>query len=89
MNKRNKNKKTNAQKISDSVLEIPAIDIVSDKEASVWGTKGVIEYTRDLIRLNCGHLIVSFCGSDFNMKALSIEEVIITGTIFSIEFTNC
>ena len=85
----NKNKKTNTQKLSDRILEVPSIDIVSNREASIWGTKGIIEYTKDLIRLNCGNLIISIHGIDLTMKALSVEDVVIKGTISNIEFTDC
>ncbi len=89
MSKRNKDKKSNVRHLSDAILEIPAIDMVSNREASVWGTKGVIEYTKELIRLNCGDIIVSFQGLELTMKALSVEEVIINGIIANIEFTDC
>lgn len=89
MGKHIKDKKINYGKISEVLLETPSIDIISNREASLYGAKGIIEYTKDLIRLNCGHMTVSFHGADLNMKALSVEDVIIKGKFAEIEFTDC
>ena len=89
MNKSNTKIKTNKRNLSDKILEIPAIDMVSNREISIWGTKGVIEYTEELIRLNCGDIIVLIKGINLSMKALSVEDVIINGIISSLEFTSC
>ena len=89
MSKRCNNKKINMHNFSENVLELPSIDMVSNREASVWGTKGIIEYTKELIRLNCGNMVVSFKGLDLIMKALSVEDVIINGIISSVEFSDC
>ena len=71
------------KKISDS----PDINIISNREVCITGTKGVNEYTRDLIRLNCGHLIITIRGNFLNMTALSVEEVIIRGELLCFEFS--
>ena len=89
MGKYIKEKKSKTEKFSEVLLEMPSIDIVSNREASLYGTKGIIEYTKDLIRLNCGNMVVSFHGMDLNMKALSVEDVIINGNFAQIEFTDC
>ncbi len=87
--KRVKDKKTNFSDFSSAVFEIPDISIISNREATICGTRGVIEYTQNLIKLNCGHLILTVKGTDLNMIALTIEEVIIRGVIMNIEFSNC
>ena len=89
MAKRDKEKTKNKNNISSALLEIPDISIISNREISVFGTKGVIEYTPELIKLNCGHLLITIKGCDLNMMALSIEEVIIKGVITDIVFFNC
>ena len=67
--------------------DTPDINIISNREACITGTKGVNEYTRDLIRLNCGHLILTIKGKNLNMTALSVEEVIIRGELVTFEFS--
>lgn len=85
-------KKTNNKAkvpLSSAILEIPDISIISNRQANIYGSKGVIEYCPDLIKLNCGHLILSVKGSELSMVALSIEEVNIKGLIASVEFCSC
>lgn len=67
--------------------DVPDINIISNREACITGTKGVNEYTRDLIRLNCGHLLLTIKGRCLNMTALSVEEVIIRGELISFDFS--
>lgn len=75
--------------LSSTILEIPDISIISNRQANVFGSKGVIEYCPDLIKLNCGHLILTIKGSELNMVALSVEEVNISGIIAGVEFCSC
>ena len=75
--------------LSSAILEVPDISIISNRQATVFGTKGVIEYCSDIIKLNCGHIILTLKGSELNMVALSIEEVNIRGLIASVEFCSC
>lgn len=75
--------------LSSAILEIPDISIISNREANIFGTKGIIEYRPDLIKLNCGHLILTIKGSGLTMVALSIEEVNIKGLITSLDFCSC
>lgn len=75
--------------ISSAILEIPDISIISNRQVNIFGSKGVIEYRHDLIKLNCGHIILTIKGSELNMVALSIEELNINGIIASIDFCSC
>ena len=75
--------------IYSKVSDLPDINITSNREACITGTKGVTEYTRDLIRLDCGHINLTIKGKHLNMTALSIAEVIIKGELLSVEFSYC
>ena len=66
--------------------DLPDTSIISNKEACISGIKGITEYTRDLVRLNCGSLLLTIKGKRLNMTALSVEEVIIRGELLSVEF---
>ena len=72
-----------------SNLSPMTVDLISNKEALINGCKGIIEYDECAVRINCGHLIVSFEGSDLSIKALSVEEIIVSGEIMKIEFSKC
>lgn len=84
--------KDKISKISASATQSinPAtVDLISNKEALISGCHGVIEYDEKCVKVNCGSLIIGFGGIGLSIKALSIEEIIVTGEIFKIEFTNC
>ena len=67
--------------------DIPDINIISNREACITGTKSITEYTQEHIRLDCGYILITVKGSCLNMTALSVEEVIIKGELLSLEFS--
>lgn len=84
-----KDSTTVQKKLSHTFHETPDISIISNREATVYGTKGVIEYRAELIRLNCGHIMLTVKGNCLCMSALSVEEVIIKGEITNLDFSSC
>lgn len=75
--------------IYSKASDLPDINITSNREVCITGTKGITEYTRDLIRLDCGHILLTIKGEQLNMTALSVAEVIIKGELLSVEFSYC
>lgn len=73
----------------NKISDVPDINIISNREACITGAKSVTEYTKDLIRLNCSHLLLTVKGKHLNMTALSVEELIIKGELLSVEFSYC
>lgn len=88
-----KSKKTIKNKITKN-LEIPSssfiggskITLNSNDEAIVEGCKNIIEYFEDNIKLNLGNKTVTFLGSNLSINALTINGVVISGKITSLEF---
>ncbi len=74
------------EEFSDYLL--PHIIFNSTAEALVEGSKGVVEYNTKKVRLNCGKYIVKFSGVNLSIRALNINETIITGDIMSLEFCS-
>lgn len=70
--------------VSEALL--PHIDFCANRQATVQGCKGVIEYNCDRVRLNCGGTVVKFVGTELTIKAQSIEEITVEGNIVSMEF---
>ncbi len=70
--------------VSEALL--PHIDFCSNRQATVQGCKGVIEYNCDRVRLNCGDNVVKFSGTELTIMAQSIEEITVEGNIVSMEF---
>lgn len=64
------------------------IEILGNKEAIIDGCKGVLEYEDNSIKLNLNSKSVRFRGMNLELKAYAIEQVIISGIIISIEFSD-
>lgn len=62
------------------------IEIHSNKTAVVDGCIGVIEYTPEVITLNCGNGTVMFVGSGFIISSYLDRGLVLEGKITSIEF---
>lgn len=77
--------------IEDDILSevsLPHIDLDSDKSALVDGCFGVIEYSDEIVRINCKDLVVKFVGGDLSIRAVSVEKICVSGRIISVEFCS-
>ncbi len=61
-------------------------EINSNREVIVEGSKGILQYDENIIRVNMGNMIVSFSGRKLSLKCLSTDSLIVVGFITSIEF---
>lgn len=84
---RNKLAEFSKEEFSDYLM--PHIIFNASKEATVEGSKGIIEYKPDTVRVNCGDYILKFKGENLSVKAPTPDEVSISGMIVSFEFTSC
>lgn len=84
-----------SQKLGSS-LELPDsaipgnchIVLSSNREATVDGCRGVLQYDDDVIRLNAGSVVVRFVGKDLMIRFIKAEQAFITGQILSVDFTS-
>lgn len=89
MQKRTKDRKNTIKSGIAEKLNLSTIDLISNKEATLCGCSGVVEYDENNVKINCGDIIACFSGTELSIKALSVEELIVSGEIVRIEFTNC
>ncbi|MBQ7541263.1 MAG: YabP/YqfC family sporulation protein [Clostridia bacterium] len=64
------------------------IELSGNREAVVDGCVGVLQYEDTAIRLSTGRRIVRFTGSDLMIRTMQQNQVLITGTILSVEFVS-
>ncbi len=83
-----KNKVVEFAKEEFSDYLLPHVVFNSCCEVLIEGSKGVLEYNTKTVRINCGRYILKFCGDDLCIRALSIDEIIITGCIMKFEFCS-
>lgn len=68
--------------------DLPRIEIVGDKRVLVENHKGILEYGDNIMRINCGKMIVRIAGEGLNLQALSLSELAVTGKITSVEYVT-
>jgi sporulation protein YqfC len=68
------------------VLDVPNIKAVGDSEVTIENHKGIIEYSKDILRINSSLGIIKLSGENLQIKEISQEDISITGQIYSIEF---
>lgn len=67
---------------------IPHLELVGNSECVVDGLKGIIEYTKEKIKINLGKYFVTFLGDGLYINSFSHEGAVIQGTIISVEFES-
>ena len=75
------------EEFSDYLM--PHIIFNSCKEATIEGSKGIVEYKTNIVRVNCGKYILRFRGENLSVKAPTTDEIIVSGEIVSFEFCSC
>lgn len=88
-----------SEKLSESIgrsLDLPQdalsgyarIELCGNREASVEGCQGVLEYSDCSVTLNTGKLTVRICGCDLTICSMQDSSTVIKGTITGIDFGN-
>jgi sporulation protein YqfC len=75
------------EEFSDYLM--PNITFNSCKTATVEGSRGVLEYKPDRVRISCGKYILKFIGDGLCIRSPDTDQVIISGKIVSFEFSDC
>ncbi len=81
-----KSKRISLDELRD--YRLPHIIFNSCHEVLIEGSKGIIEYSEKTVRLNSGNFILKFCGDSLCIRALTTDEIIITGDILLFEFCS-
>lgn len=66
--------------------QLPEFSFLGNREVVIEGSKGVLEYSEELIRINTKIAVVCFFGRQLNLKCISSTELIIEGFITKVEF---
>ena len=64
------------------------IELKSNREAMIEGSKGVLEYKENIIRIALKEFIVSFSGRNLKLKCISPTSLTIEGVMLGVEFTD-
>lgn len=72
--------------VKEEISSKSQIELISNKEAVIQGTKGIIEYSDELIRVSLEDFEVQFYGQKLNIECLSQDSLEIKGIIYRIEY---
>lgn len=64
------------------------IELCGNREAVVDGCQGILQYEETVIRVSTGRLIVRFTGSDLCIRTMQRNQILICGTIVSVDFSS-
>lgn len=72
----------------DFISKESFIELRSNREAMIEGSKGVLEYSETTIRIALREFVVSFFGRNLKLKCISPTSLTIEGAILSVEFSD-
>ncbi|WP_341534061.1 sporulation protein YqfC [Sporosalibacterium faouarense] len=70
----------------DIVLDLPKITMIGNLQVYIENHKGIIEYSKQRIRINTNIGILRITGKDMYIRNIVTEEVIVVGEIAELEF---
>ena len=71
---------------ADAVANVPRVEILGDGELRMAPHRGILAYGPEEIHISGGKLVVLVRGSGLELRAMTPEELLITGAITSVEF---
>ncbi len=79
--------KNNLPTLPNSHLE-PMIELISNREATIEGIDGIVEYTDNLISINCRCYIFNLQGFNLSIRSNSKDSITVSGCITDIKFAS-
>lgn len=62
------------------------LELAGNREATVDGCGGVLEYTEEEVRIRYGHGVLRFLGRGLTMHSLAVKTLVVTGYITEIDY---
>ncbi len=70
----------------DIMLDLPRITLIGDLQLYIENHKGIVEYSKQRIRINTKSGVIRVTGKDLSIKTVITEEIIVCGYIDTIDF---
>ena len=72
---------------ADALPGTALITLTGNRRLHIDRHRGILEYGRELISVNCGSKVIVVYGSGLELAAMSAADLLITGEINRVEFT--
>ena len=66
----------------------PRVEIIGNSRVVVENHRGIQEYDDGVLRVKCSGCEVRITGDGLTLTAMSLDELAVTGTIVSVEYTS-
>ena len=80
-------KTAQALDLPGEVVGLPRVEIVGRQEQRMENHRGILAYGPEEILISGGKLIIKVRGTGLELKAMNAGELLITGTLLSVELT--
>ena len=81
-----KNKSVIGKLPVDFMYNLPVIEFTANRQVTVEGSTGVLQYEKEVIRINTNSMVIAFNGRNLSLKCISSTAIVIDGFITSTEF---
>ena len=71
---------------ADALAGVHRVEVVGDGELRMAPHRGILAYGPEEIHISGGSLVVLVRGSGLELRAMTPEELLITGTVTAVEF---
>lgn len=71
---------------ADALAGAPRVEIVGDGELRMGPHRGILAYGPEEIHISGGSMVVAVRGRGLELRAMTPEELLITGEIHGVEF---
>ncbi len=71
---------------ADGIAGVPRLELVGDGELRMGPHRGILAYGPEEIHISGGSLVVVVRGGGLELRAMTPEELLVTGTITAVEF---
>lgn len=65
----------------------PHIELISNREATIEGCHGIVEYNDSIATVNCNMFLISFEGFDISLNSLSDNCITVKGQFSAITYS--
>ena len=69
-----------------TALSASHIELSGNRELLIEGSKGVLEYSPENVRVNTADMMITVCGRGLNLRCISESALMIDGCITSLQF---
>ncbi len=70
---------------ADALAGLPRVELVGDREVWVENHRGILAYGEEEILVSGGNFVIKLLGQGMKLRAMTGWELLVTGTITSIE----